>query len=273
MRRLVPRAMDGQGCPVRWSSWLGGLAGVCLALVLWAPSHWLVSSLVRVTGPGMQLVQPRGTVWRGSAQLLLAPGQGRGEALLVPGRLHWQLRLQAWGIEADVRADCCMQVPLNLSARWWRDGWSLRVGDQQSRWPAGLLSRLGMPWSVMQLEGPLEVRSEGLQLHAIGGPASQWRLQGLLMLQARELTSGLVLHQPLGSFRLELRANGDGPTPCSLNLSTLRGPLQLRGQGSCAMGRGSFSGQAHAEPGYEAALANFLNLIGRRDGAHTVFTF
>jgi general secretion pathway protein N len=33
-----------------------------------------------------------------------------------------------------------------------------------------------------------------------------------------------------------------------------------------------FRGDAHAAPGAEAALANLLNIIGRRDGARSVIS-
>ena len=37
-------------------------------------------------------------------------------------------------------------------------------------------------------------------------------------------------------------------------------------------GKGNFTGEATAAPGREAALANLLNIIGRRNGARSVIT-
>ena len=43
----------------------------------------------------------------------------------------------------------------------------------------------------------------------------------------------------------------------------------MNGSGQWQDGRFGFNGEASAAEGYEAALANILNIIGRRDGART----
>jgi general secretion pathway protein N len=53
-------------------------------------------------------------------------------------------------------------------------------------------------------------------------------------------------------------------------LQTLEGALQLQGSGRVHAGRLQFAGFASAAAGREEALANLLNIIGRRDGARSV---
>ena len=75
--------------------------------------------------------------------------------------------------------------------------------------------------------------------------------------------------RPLGSYRVQLRG-GDTPT---LALSTLEGPLRLSGEGQWVGQRLRFQGEASAEPGLEGALANLLNLLGRRQGERALMSF
>ena len=57
-----------------------------------------------------------------------------------------------------------------------------------------------------------------------------------------------------------------------LPLSTQEGALQLSGAGSLGPGGVRFRGEARAAEGDEAALANLLNIIGRREGARSVIS-
>jgi general secretion pathway protein N len=70
----------------------------------------------------------------------------------------------------------------------------------------------------------------------------------------------------MGSYRLALEG---GPEP-TLQLTTLEGSLQLRGSGRWIQGGLRFEGEASAAPERAEALANLLNIIGRRDGARSI---
>ena len=88
-------------------------------------------------------------------------------------------------------------------------------------------------------------------------------------LTLRQLSSRVATVQPLGSYRVQLQG-GDTPT---LTLSTLEGPLRLTGSGQWVGRRLRYSGEARADPGLEAALANLLNLLGRRQGDRALMSF
>ncbi|MBV8249557.1 MAG: type II secretion system protein N, partial [Comamonas sp.] len=53
----------------------------------------------------------------------------------------------------------------------------------------------------------------------------------------------------------------------------LSGDLQLSGQGRWVDSRLHFNGEAAASPEREAALANLLNILGRRQGTRSIITF
>ena len=72
----------------------------------------------------------------------------------------------------------------------------------------------------------------------------------------------------MGSYRITLQ----GGTQASLRLETPEGSLRLSGTGQWVGGRLRFQGEATAVPGSEAALANLLNIIGRRSGDRSLIS-
>ncbi len=121
----------------------------------------------------------------------------------------------------------------------------------------------------MQLGGQLQLASSGLRLQSDAG---QLRLAGNLQLQLRGASSRLSALPTLGSYQLLLQGNGQGDTATSLRLSTQEGPLRLTGDGQWTGARLRFRGTAEATDGQDDALANLLNIIGRRQGALSVIS-
>lgn len=133
-----------------------------------------------------------------------------------------------------------------------------------SRWQTQWLSGLGTPWNTLQLDGALQLQLGAWQGHVARQRASA---SGELDAQVLDMATRLSTLRPVGSYALQLRST---PERSSLELSTLRGDLLLQGQGQWVGGRLRFSGEASASPEREAALANLLNIIGRRQGSRSV---
>lgn len=248
--------------PWGWAA-AGACVGLVLALVVFAPARWLASLIQLGSASHVTLADARGTVWTGTAQLVLSGGADSQGATALPGRIEWRLR-PAWGqIQADVTAACCMTQALQVQAlpRW--GGVRLIVADHQSHWPASLLSGLGTPWNTVQAQGQLTLATRGLSVEWLEGrPAMSGRLQ----VDALEMASRLSTLKPMGSYRLTLT----GGALNTLQLDTLAGSLQLTGTGQWVGGRLRFDGIASAAPDRLEALSNLLNIIGRRDGARSV---
>ena len=261
-RRNTPRS--------HWRHAIAGASlGLCIALLIWAPARWLAWGVALASQGHVQWLNPRGTLWAGSAHLVLSGGRGSLDQQALPGRLHWTLIPHWTGLSLRWRADCCMDAPAQLH---FRPGWNtlqMRVDDHRSQWPAGLLSGLGAPWNTLQAEGQLAWRSESLQLHWAQG---RLQMQGLAELTVRNLSSRLSPLQPVGSYLIQLSGTPEGtPTP-QLQLSTQQGPLLLSGQGQWVGARLRFTGEARAQEGHEATLANLLNILGRRQGARSLLS-
>ena len=250
--------------PWGWAA-AGAGAGLLLAVLLFAPARWLASAVAAASADHVLLLNARGTVWSGSAQLVLAGGAGSQGATMLPGRLAWQLRPQVWGLAMQLHAGCCTPEPLRLQLRPHWGGGALSLGDGQSAWPAELLAGLGTPWNTVQAAGQLMLSSQGLRLDLVEG---RLNVRGSARLDAMDLSSRLSTLRPLGSYRLTLQG-GDNTT---LDLATLRGGLQLSGQGRWVGSRLRFEGKALAAPEREEALSNLLNIIGRRNGAQSIIT-
>jgi general secretion pathway protein N len=250
--------------PWGWAT-SGALAGLLLAVAVFAPASWLASALQQASSGRVLLSDARGTVWSGSAQFTLAGGAGSHDSATLPSRLEWQLGPR-WGYGvASFYTTCCTQKPLRLTLvpRW--SGVEIALADAQSTWPASLLSGLGTPWNTLQPAGLLVLSSQGLVVTMIQGSVS---IVGRAQLEALDLSSRLSTLQPLGSYRLTLQ----GGAVAGIELATLKGSLQLAGSGHWVGSRLHFEGAASAAPERLEALSNLLNIIGRRDGAQSIIS-
>ena len=265
MARLRPRPTPR--VPWAWAA-TGAACGLLLACVLWAPARWLAAAVAQASSERVQLVQAEGTVWDGSARLLLSGGRGTTNTSTLPSPVHWRLRPHWGGLALHLAAPCCQDGSWRWRATLDGFGLVLQADDlasAASHWPAAVLSGLGTPWNTVQLQGTLAVHTQDLRV-TLG--AQHWALQGHAAVDAVGVRTVLSTLQPLGSYRLAI----EGGAQPALTLSTLEGALQLSGQGELVQGRWRFRGEARSEAAAQSALGNLLNIIGRRDGARSVIT-
>ena len=258
-----PARIAADSAPWRWAAF-GLLAGLLLALVVFAPARWLGALVQQASGEQLLLLAPRGTFWQGSAQLALSGGAGSTGTIALPGQVLWRIRPASNGLSIQLSAECCTPQPLRLSAL--PAGWGgvrLVLADGQSHWPAGLLAGLGTPWNTVQAQGQLVASTQGFHAEWLEG---RLRLAGRLQLDALEVSSRLSTLRPMGSYRLTLV----GGAPSTLRLETLAGGLRLSGEGQWVGERLRFDGVASASPESVEALSNLLNIIGRRSGATAI---
>jgi general secretion pathway protein N len=292
--RETQRWQRAQRAGRRWGAW-GLVLGLGLGAVMNAPAQWLAQALASATGDHLLLAETQGSLWEGSAVLVLTGGQGSQDASALPGRLHWTLRPHGMALRLAARQDCCLDgaLLLTLQPRW--GGYTLSLataelatpaipntlndGQPVGHWPAAWLAGLGTPWNTLQLGGQVLVRSPGFTLES-----TQGRVQtgGQLILQLKDASSRLSPMPSLGSYQFTLQGQGPAgnaatpttgaPTATMLRLDSQEGPLRLNGTGQWTATGLRFRGEAQADPGHEAGLANLLNIIGRRQGALSVIS-
>jgi general secretion pathway protein N len=251
---------------MRWAA-MGVMLGGLLAGLVFAPASWLAGGVSGATGQRLLLADARGTVWQGSAVLVLTGGEGSHDASALPGRLHWTLGLDGLALGLGARHACCINGELRLRVVPGLTGLRVDLPAVQGpigQWPAAWLVGLGTPWNTVQPSGSLQLSSSGLSMESVQG---RWRFKGQAELELGSMASRLSTLPVLGSYRLQLQAAASGDEAATLQLTTTSGALQLSGNGQWAASKVRFSGQASAAAGAEAALNNLLNIIGRRKGA------
>lgn len=249
----------------RWAFY-GALLGMALTLVLFMPARWLAYAIAQASQSQLQLVNARGTVWNGSAQLMLTGGAQSRDATTLPGRMQWQLRPRWMGASLALLPECCATAPLQgtLQVGWQR--FALQLENHRSQWPSSLLEGLGAPWNTLKLNGQLSVQLDQFSLAWNNG---RLRLEGKVIASLQNATSSLTTVRPMGSYQAVLQG-GDAPT---LQLLTDKGPLHISGQGQWSAQHLRFHGQASTDAEHLAALSNLLSLLGRREGATAILSF
>ncbi|WP_231512409.1 type II secretion system protein N [Paucibacter sp. KBW04] len=275
-RQLEP-AWRGRNVAARRWAVAGALLGLLLALILFAPASWLARGLASASNGHLLITDTRGSIWNGSGLLVLTGGEGSRDASVLPGRISWSMGVQGWGLALRARQDCCFngELQLRLSPGWGR--FEIAVAshaDWLARWPSAWLAGLGTPWNTLQLGGSVRMSAREFRLEWVQG---RWRQFGQLDLDLLNVSSRVSTLAPLGSYRFSVLGGTPGQGGAQdgisqLRLSTLDGALILNGQGSFGLGKPRFTLEATAAPGREAALNNLLNIIGRRQGARSVFS-
>ncbi|MDP1899159.1 MAG: type II secretion system protein N [Rubrivivax sp.] len=256
---------------MRWAVAGAGLGAVA-ALVAFAPAAWLAGAVSSATDERLLLADARGTLWQGSAVMVLTGGAGSRDASALPGRLQWNLSLDGAALALRARQACCINGELRLRVRPGFGRWRVELPASPGvigQWPASWLVGLGTPWNTLQPSGSLLLSSPGLALEQAQG---RWAISGQAELELGAIASRVSTLAVLGSYRLVLSGDAARGDTASLQLSTSSGALQLSGLGQWAGGKLHFRGQASAAAGSEAALGNLLNIIGRRQGALSVIS-
>lgn len=267
---------------VRWG-WAGALCGALVALVWCAPARWVAEGIASATAQRVVLADARGSVWSGSAVLVLTGGPGSRDAAALPGRLAWRVQPRGWAIDVVLQQDCCLRHGVTLR---WAPSLSHQTltlhtpDDWLGPWPASWLAGLGTPWNTLRLGGTARLRASDVAFESVQG---RWHMVGGLDLELAQASSRMSTLDTLGSYRLSVQgahahtaplAQHDGTSagPARITLSTLEGALQLSGQGTWSLAGLRFQGEARAADPNDTALDNLLNIIGQRDGARSVIS-
>ena len=261
-----------RGAALRWGI-AGALLGLVAGVIAFAPAAWLASALASATDGRLLLADARGTVWSGSATLVLTGGPDSRDARSLPGRLSWAAGLDGAAFRVRLRHACCLNGSVGLRVRPGFGRLSVALvpppDGRVGQWPVAWLGGLGTPFNTLQLGGAMRVVARDLRFETVQG---RWIMQGGADLELLGVSSRISTLPTLGSYRLSLAGDSANPGTATLTLATPDGALQLSGSGSWSAAGVRFRGEGRAAPGNEAALSNLLNIIGRRDGARTVIS-
>jgi len=236
----------------------GVLAALAVAVTILAflPAAWLGPMVERQTGGRLTLGDAQGTLWRGSAFVGGAPGEGGAVTPLLPGRFSWRLSpLVLFGqVSMDLANSEALAQPVRISGSWSQ--WQVSAGELLL--PAEGLSGLGAPLNTLAPSGTIKLSWNLLDIARQGQAVA---VSGRTVLSMSDMGSRISPIKPLGSYEMAMDWRGQ---QADLTLRTVRGALLLSGSGALENGRLRFSGQASAAEGYEDTLGNLLNLLGQR---------
>ena len=244
---------------------LGSTLGLLAALLFFAPAAWLGAGLAAASSGQLQMLDTSGSVWTGSARVVVTGGRGSRDAAALPGRVDWRLRPAWTGLTVTLNAACCTPTPLQARLRIGWQTQEVAFDNAVSQWPAELLAGLGTPFNTIQPAGTLSLDTQSLVLRRFDGRLT---LNGTTQVQALNMSSRLSTIRPMGNYQITLTG---GAAP-ALALSTLSGALNLSGNGSWVGTRLRFNGIASVEPELQGAFNNLLNIIGRRQGTQSIIT-
>lgn len=237
--------------------WLVLIALAVLVTVLaFLPATWLGPMVEQQTGGRLTLGDAQGTLWNGSAFLGGAAGEGGAVTPLLPGRFAWRLSPLVLVGHVDMRVENpqALSQPVHISGSWSQ--WNVSPGELLL--PAEGLAGLGAPLNTLAPSGTIKLDWNALELQRQGQMVA---VTGRTVLAMSDMGSRMSPIKPLGSYDMVMDWHGQD---AALTLRTVRGALQLSGNGSLNNGRLQFSGQAMAAEGYEDTLGNMLNLLGQR---------
>lgn len=223
----------------------------CATLIVQAPAA-LLGPLVRQASHGIvELSNPAGTLWSGSATPMLNLKQG----------VSFPLEHMDWRISFGPMPSGNILVKLQESASPQKPPSEIYIGARQVELrntsfelPAASLGALNPLLQGMGFQGLVQVSADKLVLQysgAINGKAAaNWRMAG----------SALSPVNPFGSYHFDLSGMGDR---IQFSLNTLSGDLQLNGQGEwLTSNKLSFQTTARAVGAGKDVFAEMLRHLG-----------
>jgi general secretion pathway protein N len=217
--------------------WIGLTAlAVAVTVLLFLPAAWLGPMVERQTGGRLTLGDAQGTLWRGSAFVGGAAGEGGAVTPLLPGRFSWRLSpLVLFGqVSMDLANSQALAQPVRVSGSWSQ--WQVSAGELLL--PAEGLAGLGAPLNTLAPSGVIKLSWNLLDIARQGQTVA---VQGRTVLSLTDMGSRMSPIKPLGSYEVAMDWRGQR---ADLALRTVRGALLLSGSGNLENGRLRFSGQA-----------------------------
>ncbi len=212
----------------------------------------LIADVTEKYSDGVHLLNARGTVWRGSAQLSAGTS---ATGIRDLGRIHWNIN--PWWLFVG-RA----QVGVQLDGQNVRGRTNVGISrhrialeDLDASLPAGLASLVYAPAAFFEPSGTIDVRTSTAELTATG-------LEGKIEAQWRGAGGRFTGPSSLGDYGIDIEGKGPNAT---IQLRTLRGDLNLSGQGTWNVaGDGAIRFTGRAQPrGNAAQFEPLLRTLGR----------
>lgn len=272
---------DESGARKGWLYATVGVLAAVVTVVVMLPAAWVVPALSKMSGGRAVLVDPEGSLWHGSARLMLSAGSrgsdgsdrgtsatiattattaaelGQG-GTLMPYRVSWRTRIAplfTGRLQVVMQEERALSQPVLIDAQWGQA--TVYAGNIAV--PASLLAGLGAPFNTLDLQGAVQLSWTDWRVLSTGA-------FGQMVVDIHDASSRVSRLKPLGSYQARFTAAGQVG---NLVLTTLGGPLTLNGQGQWHAGHMDFTGRAQSSQEALPNLSGLLNMLGRREDSRT----
>ncbi|HEY5683588.1 MAG TPA: type II secretion system protein N [Sulfuricaulis sp.] len=225
-----------------------------LFLIIELPASWFAWGLNRYTQGSVQIDPFAGSLWNGKGRLIVYYPSTTPHDL---GQAKWQIN-PFWLLTGLVQVTLqTNQQDKRITTTLQLTKASFKLLDTDIEFPAAFLGQLHAPLSLISPQGSIKINTTGL-LVAAG------TMRGAAMLEWLNAGSGLSSVQPLGDFRLDITAVDK---IANLKLTTLRGDLELTGQGQWQLRTGQLQISGFALPRARVGeLESLLRMLGHDEG-------
>jgi general secretion pathway protein N len=231
-----------------------GLVFYLLFLIIEMPAAWLAWGLNQYSHGAVRLDPITGSLWHGKGRLVIYYPQTVPHDL---GQTEWSIN-PFWLLTGRVQLTLQTNTPdRQTKTTLGIAKGSLSIKDTDATFPASFVGQLYPPATLIGPQGQVRLRTSGLVF-------GQQNLEGNATLEWQGAGSSLSNVQPLGDYHLDITGAGKA---ANFKLTTLRGALELTGQGSWQVANGQiqFSGSANPRERSED-LAPLLKLLGDDQG-------
>lgn len=237
-----------------WLYAVFGLVFYLLFLIIEMPASWFAWGLNRYTLGSVRLDPIAGSLWAGTGRLVIYYPKTTPHDL---GQTDWSIN-PFWLLTGRVQvalqsitADRQIKTTLGIARG------NLSIKDTDAVIPASLIGKLYPPATLIGPQGQVRLHTSELVF-------GQQSLEGNATLEWQGAASSLSSVQPLGDYRLDLAGVGK---MANFKLSTVRGVLELTGQGQWQIMTGQIQFNGHAKPiDHTAELDPLLKLLGDDQG-------
>lgn len=231
-----------------------GIVFYLLFLIIELPATWFAWGLNRYTQGSVQIDPIAGSLWNGNGRLVIYYPPTTPHDL---GQIKWKIN-PLWLLTGRAQVSLLTDhQDKRISTTLQLTRTSFRLQDTDIEFPAAFVGQLHAPLSLISPQGRVKISTSGLLF-------APYKMEGTAMLEWLNAGSSLSSVQPLGDYRLDITG---ADKIANLRLTTLRGDLELTGQGQWQLLTGQLQISGIALPlARVGELESLLKMIGHDEG-------